>query len=235
MAHTFRNREVGRAVLQRELSIVILQIFIVAIVVIGGSEYLVQAADRHREKHGNTEGKQIDIPERQTYVIEEFDVLDITVFEEPDLSLKLKVAQNGTISFPLIGEVKVTGLTAYEVQNKLEKLLIDGEFLIEPRVSARLDIELMQLYKEKEVFVMGEVQKKGPITILGKYISVLEAITKAGGFTEYAAPNRTSVIRIEDGNEKTIQVDLNKVRKGDKSLDIMLKAGDVVVVPEAHF
>ncbi len=221
--------------LRRKLSILILKISVLAITIISTSEDLVQAALHLHAGHQKTEGKLVDISKRQTYLIEKFDVLDITVFEEPDLSLKLKVAQNGTISFPLVSEVKVIGLTTYEVQKELERLLIDGEFLIKPRVNVRLDIELMQLYNEKEVFVMGEVENTGPITILGKYITVLEAITKAGGFTKFAAPNRTSVVRVEEGIEKIISVDINKVKKGDKTLDITLKAGDVVVVPEALF
>jgi protein involved in polysaccharide export with SLBB domain len=57
----------------------------------------------------------------------------------------------------------------------------------------------------------------------------------AGGFKDVAAPNRTTVTRIEDGKEKTIIVDLNKVKKGDQSLDILLKTGDTVNVPESHF
>ena len=93
----------------------------------------------------------------------------------------------------------------------------------------------MEQYSEKEIFVIGEVEKSGSIPMLGKYITVLEAITKAGGFTNIAAPNRTTVVRVEDGVEKTIRVNLNKVKKGDKSLDITLRAGDVVVVPERHF
>ena len=70
---------------------------------------------------------------------------------------------------------------------------------------------------------------------MGKYITVLEAIAIAGGFKKVAAPNRTTVTRIEDGKEKTIIVNLNKVRKGNKSLDIFLKPGDIINVPESYF
>jgi len=93
----------------------------------------------------------------------------------------------------------------------------------------------MGQYSEKEVFVMGEVEAPGPVPMLGKYITVLEAVARAGGFTEFAAPNRTVIIRIEDGVEKTIKVNLNKVKKGAKSLDITLRAGDIVIVPETYF
>ncbi len=178
---------------------------------------------------------RIKVPKSKTYLIEENDVLAISVFEEPDLSLTLKVAGNGSIAFPLIKEIEVKGLTTYEIEQKLEKHLKDGEFLINPRVSVKLDIALMKEYSEKEIFVMGAVGKAGPITVLGKYITVLEAVAMAGGFKKVAAPGRTTVTRMEDGKEKTMIVDLNKVKKGDMSLDILLKTGDIVNVPESYF
>ncbi len=177
----------------------------------------------------------IVVQKSKEYLIEVKDVLAISVFEEPDLSLSLKVAENGTIAFPLVREIEVIGLTTYEIEQKLEKHLKDGEFLINPGVSVKLDMVLMEQYSEKEIFVIGSVVKSGPITVLGKYITVLESVAMAGGFTEVAAPNRTTVTRIEDGKEKTMIVDLNKVKKGEKALDITLRAGDVVVVPETRF
>jgi polysaccharide export outer membrane protein len=179
--------------------------------------------------------QQIKALRKGSYLVDSNDVLDILVFEEPDLSMTIRVSERGTISYPLIGEVDVKGLTTYEVEQTLEKRLRDGEYLKKPKVNIRLDIELMGQYREKEIFVMGEVENPGPVPILGKYITALEVIAKAGGFTEFAAPNRTTVVRVEDGVEKTIRVDLNKVKKGDKSLDITLKAGDIVIVPETYF
>ncbi len=179
--------------------------------------------------------KDIKDSKREVYLVDINDVLDIVVFEDSDLSVTLRVSEKGTISYPLIGEMQVKGLTAYEVEKALEKRLRDGDYLKKPEVSVRLDIELMEQYSEKEVFVMGEVEEPGPVSMVGKYLTVLEAVARTGGFTEYAAPNRTIIVRIEDGVEKKIRVDLNKVRKGDKSLDITLRAGDVVIVPEPYF
>lgn len=179
--------------------------------------------------------QQIKGLKRRTYLVDSNDVLEIKVFEEKDLSVELIVSERGTISYPLVGEVKVKGLTTSEVEKTLEKRLKDGEYLKNPQITVKLNLEVMKRYGDKEVFVIGEVQRPKAIPILGKNITVLEAIAKAQGFTEFAAPNRTIVIRIEDGVEKTIKVDLNKVRKGDKSLDIILKQGDVVVVPETYF
>ncbi len=145
------------------------------------------------------------------------------------------MAENGIIAFPLIRETVVLGLTTYEIEQKIEKDLKDGEFLIHPRVSVKLDINLMQEYSEKVIFVMGAVGRPGPLTVMGKYITLLESVIMAGGFEDVAAPNRTTVTRIEDGKEKTMTIDLNKVKKGNKSLDILLKTGDIVNVPESHF
>lgn len=166
------------------------------------------------------------------YLIDCTDVLNITVFDVPDLSLSIRVSGEGILSYPLIGDIMVKGLTTEEVEKILEERLSDG-YLKKPDVTIRFDLELMAQYKEKEVYVLGEVKNPGTVPILGKYLTVLEAVTKAGGFAEFAAPNRTKVIRVEDGVEKTIMVDLNKVKDGNKSLDIILKVGDVVVVPES--
>lgn len=228
-----------------------LPVFLLILAVVGCTELSTQSTGNHNmsgalamasETHsaGNTEieervKQQIKDSRKGIYLVDNKDVLDIKVFEEPDLSMTIRVSERGAISYPLIGEVVVKGLTVYEVEKTLEKRLRDGEYLNEPKVNVRLNIELMKQYSEKEIFVIGEVKKSGPIPILGKYITVLEAITKAGGFTNIAAPNRTTVVRVEDGVEKTIRVDLNKVKKGDKSLDITLRAGDVVVVPQTHF
>ncbi len=179
--------------------------------------------------------KDIKDSKREVYLVDINDVLNIVVFEDEDLSVILRVSEKGTISYPLIGEMQVKGLTAYEVEKALEKRLRDGDYLKKPEVSVRLDIELMEQYSEKEIFVMGEVKAPGPVSMVGKYLTVLEAVARTGDFTEFAAPNRTTIVRIVDGVEKTIKVDLNKVRKGDKSLDITLRAGDIVIVPETYF
>lgn len=171
---------------------------------------------------------------RERYLIDDNDVLDITVFDEPELSVTTRVSDEGTLSYPLIGDVRVKGLTTQEIERTLEEKLSDG-YLKNPKVTVRLDIKLMKQYHEKEIFVLGEVKKPGAIPILGKYITALEAVTKASGFTDIAAPNRTRVVRVENGIEKTLKVNLNKVKRGDKFLDIILKPGDVIVVPKTYF
>ena len=110
----------------------------------------------------------------------------------------------------------------------------DG-FLKDPKVTVRINTQQMAEYSEKEVFVSGQVNKPGAIPLLGKYMTVFEAVNKAGGLTNIAWPSRTKVIREENGVKSKIKVNLRKVKKGDKSQDIIVKPGDIIVVPETIF
>ena len=98
-----------------------------------------------------------------------------------------------------------------------------------------LDFDLMESSQEKEVFVIGQVNKIGAIPMIGKHLSLLGAVSRAGGFTKSAAPQRTKIVRVIGGEEKTIMVDLNSARKGDQSSSVILQPGDVIIVPESYF
>lgn len=180
-----------------------------------------------------SEQQSADSPDLK-YRIEAKDVLQILVRNEPDLSITSRVSEEGVIWFPLLEYVKVAGLTIQEMEQLLEKRLKDG-FLKEPKVNVRIDTKQMAEFMEKEVFVSGQVKKPGSIPLLGKYMTVFEAVNKAGGFTPIAWPSRTKVIREENGVKSIFKVNLRKVRKGDKSQDIIVKPGDIIVVPETIF
>ncbi len=171
---------------------------------------------------------------KQKYLVEEKDVLDIQVRDEPDLSITSRVSEKGEIWVPLLENVEVKGLTIQETEKFLETRLEDG-FLKDPKVTVSINTQQMKEYSEKEVFVSGQVKKPGSIPLLGKYMTVFEAVNKAGGLTDIAWPSRTRVIREENGVKSTIKVNLRKVKKGDKSLDILVKPGDVIFVPETIF
>lgn len=179
-------------------------------------------------------GKQFEYSRSERYLVDINDMLNIVVFEEPDLSMIKKVSDEGILSFPLIGDIEVKGLTTQEVERVLEDRLEDG-FIRHPKVTVTLDIALMGQYQENEIFVLGGVKNPGVFSMPGEYMTVLEAVTKAGGFTDIAVPKMTMVIRLENDIERTIKVNLNKVKKGDRSLDIILKPGDTIVVPDKYF
>ncbi len=183
---------------------------------------------------GNVSTKDVTSNANEKYLLEEKDVLIIKVRDEPKLSVTSRVSEEGEIWVPLLENVEVRGLTIQETEKFLENHFENG-FLKDPKVTVRIDTKQMAEYSEKEVFVSGQVEKPGAIPLLGQYITVFEAVNKAGGLTNIAWPSRTKVIRVENGVKRTIKVNLRKVKKGDKSLDIIVKPGDVIVVPETIF
>ncbi|ODS30688.1 MAG: exopolysaccharide biosynthesis protein [Candidatus Scalindua rubra] len=118
------------------------------------------------------------------------------------------------------------------IRVSLQKLMREGDHSLNLVVKNE---DIIYIPIADSIFVYGEVEEPGPILLLDKDVTVLEAITMAGGPTKIAALNRVKVIRVEDGVEKTMKINVDKITKGDKFKDIVLKAGDVVVVPETYF
>lgn len=165
------------------------------------------------------------------YTIQPEDVLQITVYEEPDLSTKVRVTTSEEINFPLLGRLQVVGLSIMALQEKLTKLLAE-DYLINPQVQV-----FIESYHSRDVFVTGSVNKPGSYPLpAGKPTTLMEAIAMAGGFHERAAVNNTRIIRIENSKEKTIVVRAKDIiQKGDKSKDVEVHANDVIFVPESFF
>ncbi len=161
------------------------------------------------------------------YTIGPTDVIKITVFNEPELSRTVRVAADGTISFPLLGNVEVAGLTPTALEEKLEKLL--GErYLVEPQVS----VEILE-YNSQKVYVLGAVKEPGYYELRGP-TTLLEVISRAGGITSDAG--KAIVITSKDtGGEAKVRV-INREKllvEGEVSLDVRVSGGDVVYVPRA--
>ena len=114
----------------------------------------------------------------------------------------------------------------------LERLLQQGDMSLNVPLINR---DVVFVPQAEYVYIIGEVKKPGSYKLYDKDISILEAITMAGGFTPIASPNKTRVIRVEEGEERTIFVRMKDIIKGEKSKDIVLKSGDIVVVPESLF
>jgi len=154
--------------------------------------------------------------------------IDVHYGKDGKISQKVRVSSKGMITFPLIGEVEVNGLTVSELEKKLYTLL-EKDYLVNPQVSVVIE-------EYSTVSVMGEVKKPGSYPIKGK-LTVVEAISIAEGFTKIASPNRVKVIRTNsDGTKTEIPVRINDiVNKGAQEGDIDLQGGDVVIVPESLF
>jgi polysaccharide biosynthesis/export protein len=158
------------------------------------------------------------------YIIQPNDVLQIFVYKEPNLSGKVTVRPDGRISFPLIQDLQAEGLNPGQLKNKIEEAL--KEYLDAPNVT--VIVEAILSYR---VFVTGKVGKPGMISS-EKPINVLQALSLAGGFQEFANQAETVIIR-NSGEESTLfRFNYPEVIKGKNfSQNMPLKSGDVVVVP----
>lgn len=164
------------------------------------------------------------------YHISAADLIAVTVYQDLDMNRKVRVNANGTISMPLIGEVKVGGMTLIEAQAAIEGKL--AKFLVSPQVSL-----FIEEYGNKTVFVMGEVQRPGSLPIpTESRMTVLEAISTAGGFTPIAAQDRTRVLRNVNGVSVSYTIEIKAItQQGQKEKDMVLEPNDVIYVPQSFF
>ena len=155
------------------------------------------------------------------------DLFEVRVFGEPTLSATYEVAQDGSINFPLIGQVKVQGRTPVDLQLELETRLADG-FIKHPSVSVRVTE-----YRSRKVVVFGQVKTPGTF-VYAENMSVVEAITRAGGFTGMARKNGVRITRLHAGETEKIIVAVEDIGTG-RAPNFLLRPGDVVFVPERMF
>ena len=162
------------------------------------------------------------------YVMGPGDLLSITVYAggEKQVDFTGYISALGTITSPLLGEIKVAGMTIYELERSMRDTLAK-DFYVDPQV--------MVSVKEYggQVFIMGEVRKPGAYG-LQERMTVLGACLQAEGFTDFAAPGRTQVTRMVNGQQKRFKIDLVKVRQGKKE-DMPLQRGDRIEVPRRRF
>lgn len=167
---------------------------------------------------------------KSDYKIGGADLIEIQVFQQKELDRVLRVSQNGTITFPLIGTLKVGGLSVAQAEAALSTKLQD--YIISPQVTI-----FIKEYGNKKVFVLGEVKSPGSFELPTEAkLTVLEAISLAGGFTGIAAPDRTKVIRTAEGKSQSFTIQVSDITsRGEKHKDMVLEAGDVVWVPQSFF
>jgi polysaccharide export outer membrane protein len=180
------------------------------------------------------------VPTDKDYIIGPEDVLKIQVWDNSDLERRVQVSREGIFSFPLIGTVKASGLSVAQLEEELIKRLADG-YLINPHVTITIEE-----YKNKKVFVLGEVHKPGTYYLTGR-TDLLDVISQAGGQTEDAG-DEIIIIRPQNnlkkeaptmpneaGKEEIITLNLYRLMRGDVTLNIDLQKGDTVFVPKMSY
>jgi polysaccharide export outer membrane protein len=168
-----------------------------------------------------------------TYQIGVDDMVQVSVWHNPDLSVTVPVRPDGNISVPLIGDVRAGGRTPEDVAADLKQKL--ATYLRDPQVAVILT-ELRSHEYLSRVRVTGAVHQ--PISIPYRQgMTVLDAVLAAGGTTEFANGDRTSLYRREqDGAVKPFDVKLDRImKKGELSSNIAVQPGDIITVPERAF
>lgn len=175
---------------------------------------------------------KIDIAQLKSsndYILQSGDLIDISVFNETDMNRTQRISGSGYITMPLIGVVKISGLSVtdaeLEISNKLKK------YIRQPHISI-----FIKEYCNTTVYVLGQVKNPSAIQIPpGRSLTILEAITSVGGFTNIAS-TKVRVLRMEKGKQKSIEVDISQITKqGKKDLDIILMPSDIIFVPQSMF
>lgn len=157
------------------------------------------------------------------YVIKPEDNLSIYVWKHQDLTQDVKVDAEGNISFPLIGKVPAVGLTVAELKDKITYLL-GKDYIVNPLVTINIE--------KQTFFIYGEVKQPGSQTLAGQ-MTLLRAITIAGGLTDFAS-SIVYIKRKTKDKEERIKVNINRIIQ-QETADIPLKADDIVVVPRRFF
>jgi polysaccharide biosynthesis/export protein len=167
-------------------------------------------------------------PQRAEPVLGVGDVVRITVYQNPDLSVEARVSELGQINFPLIGVVNVGGLSVSQAQALIEKRLRDGGFVLKPQVT----IQTTQI-RSSQVSILGQVAKPGrfPIEIVGSKVS--EMIAVAGGVLPGGA-DIVTLVGNRDGKPVKLDIDLPLIlQQGRADLDIPVENGDIIYVDRA--
>jgi polysaccharide export outer membrane protein len=158
------------------------------------------------------------------YVIGDQDVLDVSVWKEPEVSRVVPVRPDGKISLPLLNDVQAAGLTPAQLAAEITESL--KKYVTSPQVTV-----IVTTINSQRVYILGEVTRPGAFPLLPG-MSVLQALSSAGGFTQFAKVKNIFVRRVENGRESKYPFNYKDVINGKRpEQDILLKAGDTIVVP----
>lgn len=155
------------------------------------------------------------------------DVIELRVFREPDLAGVYRVTRNGVIEVPLIGTVQLSGRDPDEIAAEIRTRLADG-FLKDPQVAV-----FVREHNSQKIYVLGQVAKPGTFPYEDG-MSIIQAITNAGGFTRLASTNGVTVTRAIGDKERRFSVPVGDIGSG-KAPNFSLQQGDIIFVQEALF
>ena len=161
---------------------------------------------------------------RRPYTVLAGDVLQISVWKEPELQMEVLVRPDSAFSFPLAGDISTEGLSVVALQAELTKRL--SRYISTPVVTVSVTAVL-----GNKVYVIGQVSKPGEF-VVNPQVDVMQALSMAGGLTPFAATNDIKILRRTGSRQIALSFKYNDVLKGRHlEQNVMLQSGDIVVVP----
>ena len=158
------------------------------------------------------------------YEVQPSDILQVSVWREPELTQQVIVRPDGGFSFPLVGEVDAVGKTVEELRRELVQEL--GRVIPDVVVT----VSVLEIRGNK-VYVIGQVNQPGEF-IVNPHVDVIQALSLAGGTTAFASPSQIFVLRREGQQQRRLPFNFDAVLRGrDLEQNVLLRSGDVVVVP----
>ncbi len=164
------------------------------------------------------------------YSISANDLLEVRVFQEDDLTTVVRVPQDGVISFPLVGRIKVGGMTLSQATESIRSLLAK-DYLVNPQVNIAITE-----YAKRRFTIIGQVQTPGTFDFPDEEsMDLLEAVGTAGGFTRIANTSKITLKRTVNGKDVVMRLNAKSMARDGNSSRFTILPGDVITVPESLF
>jgi len=164
------------------------------------------------------------------YIIGGEDLIEISVYELPEMNKTVRVSGEGSITLPFVGEIKAEGLTQQELEKTIRGLLSE-RYITNPQVTV-----FIKEYRSKRASIIGAVKNPGSYALIGKR-TILDIISEAGGITEKASKKLYLIRGSSSGSSsESILVDLKElIEKGNPELNLPVQAGDVISIPPEKY
>jgi polysaccharide export outer membrane protein len=181
--------------------------------------------EKDKARNGGTDGPTAKpATEDPNYIIGPEDELIVNVWKEADLSRSVPVRPDGKISLPLLNDVSASGLTPMQLGSEITTRL--KKFIAEPQVTI-----IVSRVNSQRIYIVGEVNRAGAFPLVPN-MTVLEALSSAGGCSPFAKQTKIYILRLENGQEVRRPFNFKEVLGGQRmEQNILLKAGDTIVVP----
>ena len=164
------------------------------------------------------------------WVLRPNDEILMTVYQEDDLKSKTIIDVDGMVMLPLVGQVKIGGMTLGQATAQIQQLY-NRDYLVNPQVNL-----IVEKFAARRFAVLGQVQHPGSFDFpQNEPVNLLEAIAISGGYTRLGAPTKVSVRRVENGSPKIYRLDADAIAKDQKKKPFEILPNDIITVGERTF